>query len=362
MANKKLNNIDAIVIGGGFYGSVLALNLKKKYNKVVLVEKNTQLLQEASYNNQARIHNGYHYPRSFITALSSHQNYLKFSNDFKNAVYDNFDSYYAIAAHNSKVSSDQFISFCKKIQSPIKTAPSKIKELFNPVLVDNVFSVEEYVFNSAKLRQILEKKLHQADIEVLFNFEAVSVTAGKSSAILLNNSVGTTLKANRVFNCTYAGINNLLQNSNLPLLPLKFETTEMPLVSLPLPFKNLSITVMDGPFFSLMPFPDKKMHTIHHVRYTPHSNWTGITTQTKNPDSNFVYMLKDIQRYLPSLKKVVYNDSIFQTKTILTTNESNDGRPILLRNDYFLKNFHIILGGKIDNIYDVLKKLDAQGL
>ena len=55
---------DAVVIGGGFYGASIAIYLAKNrgLKKVVLVEKEKKLLTRASYNNQARVHNGYHYP------------------------------------------------------------------------------------------------------------------------------------------------------------------------------------------------------------------------------------------------------------------------------------------------------------
>jgi glycine/D-amino acid oxidase-like deaminating enzyme len=58
---------DAIVIGGGFYGCEIALELVRLgFEKVVLVEREPGLLRRASFVNQARIHNGYHYPRAYL--------------------------------------------------------------------------------------------------------------------------------------------------------------------------------------------------------------------------------------------------------------------------------------------------------
>ena len=64
---------DAIVIGGGFYGVVIAIYLARQrgLQRVTLVEREGALLTRASYNNQARVHNGYHYPRSILTAYRS---------------------------------------------------------------------------------------------------------------------------------------------------------------------------------------------------------------------------------------------------------------------------------------------------
>lgn len=62
--------MDAIIIGGGFYGAAIAIYLAKErgLKRIMLIEREPALLKRASYNNQARVHNGYHYPRSFTTA------------------------------------------------------------------------------------------------------------------------------------------------------------------------------------------------------------------------------------------------------------------------------------------------------
>src|SRR3989344_594594 len=138
--NKKY---DIVIIGGGVYGCSLALFLKKKNNSVLLVEAEDDLITKASYGNQARIHNGYHYPRSFLTAHRSHQNYLRFIKDFKPAVYNNFTQYYAIASNLSKTTALQFFKFCKQVGSPIRSAPDDIKKLFSSNFIDDVFAVDE---------------------------------------------------------------------------------------------------------------------------------------------------------------------------------------------------------------------------
>jgi hypothetical protein len=48
----------------------------------------------------------------------------------------------------------------------------------------------------------------------------------------------------------------------------------MALVEVPEPVRGLGITVMCGPFFSVMPFPPRGLHTLSHVRYTPHEAWS----------------------------------------------------------------------------------------
>jgi L-2-hydroxyglutarate oxidase LhgO len=77
---------DAIVIGGGFYGCSLALALASRFHRVAVLEQRPELMSRASYVNQARVHNGYHYPRSFLTALRSSVNFPRFVSDRKSVV------------------------------------------------------------------------------------------------------------------------------------------------------------------------------------------------------------------------------------------------------------------------------------
>ena len=143
----------------------------------------------------------------------------------------------------------------------------------------------------------------------------------------------------------------------------------MALMKVPPVLQDVGITVMDGPFFSIMPFPARGLHTVSHVRYTPHLHWTdepGTDPYQKldNYDraTRVDRMIRDIGRYLPSALDAKYVESLFEVKTILTKNEGDDGRPILFEKHDVLPGCYSILGGKIDNIYDVLEKLETENL
>jgi hypothetical protein len=70
-------------------------------------------------------------------------------------------------------------------------------------------------------------------------------------------------------------------------------------------------------------------------------------------------MVRDSARYIPAIREAKYVESLFEVKTVLVKNEGDDGRPILFERHPGLPNCFSILGGKIDNIYDVLERLDA---
>ncbi|BDB66385.1 hypothetical protein Hc94105_0577 [Helicobacter cinaedi] len=460
----KLDKYDCIIIGGGFFGAYIALQLKEKYNSILVLEQESDLLLHASLNNQARVHNGYHYPRSLSTAISSRRHFKTFCNEFKTAIKNDFAKYYAIANIGSKTSSTQFYRLFKQFDIFIESVPNHIKAMFNKKLVNDVFLTREYAFDAAILREILKERLESKNIEIATNTQAVCVRedrcglyveiqgysaciaisadskakesqadSGNAESMSLDSNTsnapaevswsdfsgfgakgeGSLLKANDralseqsaksaqetmretqklhaplILNCTYAGINHLLQNSHLPPLPLKFEMTEMALVNVPVSLQDISVTIMDGAFFSLMPYPSKDCYTLSHVRYTPHFAWRDFSLESKlkaynlqdsnnpptqatnpytilqvftqNATSNFPLMKADARRYMPILESLEYLDSLYEIKTLQIQNEIDDGRPIIFAKDYGLKGFCTIMGGKIDNIYEIAELLTME--
>ena len=357
---------EAIVVGGGFYGCCLALFLRHSHERVLVVEKEPDLLTRASYANQARVHQGYHYPRSFMTAVRSFANFPRFLAELRKCVDDSFEKVYAVARNQSNVNAAQFRKFCERLGMPIQIAPSWIRDLFEDSLIEEVFRVREVAFDAAKLREVMRRKLNEAQVPILYEACVRMIVPRNQDLIELRFEDGRRpLKAIKVFNCAYSQINMLLRNSGLPLLPLKHELTKLALVEIPDPLKRLGITIMDGPFFSLLPFPPRNLHTLSHVRYTPHESWTDADRrygphaylESIEPKPNYAFMIKDAQRYVPELRKARYVESMFEIKTVLLQNEADDGRPILFRKDYGMDNLFIIMGGKIDNVYDVLEAL-----
>ena len=71
-------------------------------------------------------------------------------------------------------------------------------------------------------------------------------------------------------------------------------------------------------------------------------------------------MLQDAQRYVPALKQAHLAGSMFEVKTVLPRNEVDDGRPILVERSDSANPVFSVMGGKVDNIYDVLDRLDAE--
>ncbi|WP_065257138.1 NAD(P)/FAD-dependent oxidoreductase [Pseudomonas bananamidigenes] len=369
------NMQDAVVIGGGFYGAAIAVYLARQrgMKQVTLIERESSLLSRASYNNQARVHNGYHYPRSFTTAYRSRINLPKFVHDWPEAVKQDFTKLYAIARRNSKVTANQFERFYREIGAKIELASPALRSLFEPRLIEEVFLVEEYAFDSTQLARWALRELHENGVSIRLNTQAVAIANSPNQSLNITlapeGKDREQISARYVFNCTYSGLNQFGGDFPGTRTALKQEITEMALMRMPPALSDLGITVMDGPFFSVMPFPARGLHTVSHVRYTPHLHWAD--DPNTNPyqkldgyqrDTRVDRMIRDIGRYLPSVLGSEYVDSLFEVKTILSKNEGDDGRPILFEKHDTLPGCYSILGGKIDNIYDVLEKLETENL
>jgi glycine/D-amino acid oxidase-like deaminating enzyme len=370
---SNTNSYDAVVIGAGFYGAAIAVYLAKQrgLRRVLLVERESGLMTRASYNNQARVHNGYHYPRSFTTAYRSRVNLPKFVNDWPQAVRRDFTKLYAVARRNSKVTSKQFERFCSQIGANIQPASPALHSLFEPRLIEEIYVVEEYAFDTTKLAGWAENELKASGVEVQYRAIVKKISKGAQFPLQLvvedNMGAQHLVNSNYVFNCTYSGLNQFSGDFNGVSVGLKQEITEMALMQMPPSLEGLGVTVMDGPFFSMMPFPARGLHTLSHVRYTPHLHWSdqpGVDPYQRlreYPRSTRVdKMVRDVGRYMPEVLKARHVDSLFEVKTVLVKNEGDDGRPILFEKHTNLPGCYSILGGKIDNIYDVLEMLEAE--
>ena len=359
---------NAIVIGGGFYACYLACELAMSGVEVDLYEREPELMARASYLNQARVHGGYHYPRHTPTALRSRVNYPRFVGEFSDCINKEFQHIYAIARHNSKVSSKQFHHFMTKIGSPLEKISKEHMKFFDPSTVEEAFYVEECAFDSMKLRATMTERLAHAEVNVYLGAAVEKITEEPRDQFSVTVNGGrSNKKYDLILNCTYADLLNL-HFAKRPSV-LEYEIAELALVELPPLLQKFGFTLMCGPFFSTLPYPSTPYHSFSHVRYTPHLRWTSVdrVDSTKvlaeyNKQTRFEYMIRDAQKYMPSLIGTRYVKSFFEVKTLLPQNASNDGRPIFFEMDRDQPNFVSILGGKIDNVYDISERIKEEFL
>jgi glycine/D-amino acid oxidase-like deaminating enzyme len=374
MASVSVKDCDALVIGGGVFGAWLALDLARRAQSVVLLDREAKLLQRASCNNQARVHNGYHYPRSILTGLRSRVDSARFRAEFADCVDASFTMLYAVPRRGSNVTPAQFKRFCQRIGAPLMPAKKEHARWFDAGLVAEVWEAQEWAFDAARLARRLTRALEERRIDVRTSCEALCVgrSADGTARLRVDASSRTSgeplaFGATHVFNCTYAGLNGLMRRSGLPLVPLKVEIAELALVEVPQELLHVGVTVMCGPFFSFMPFPSLGVHTLSHVRYTPHHAWQDGTSDVDSQTlfdraprrTHFASMQMDARRYMPIVERFVQTGSLWELKALLPQSESDDSRPILFKRDAGVPGLTCVLGGKIDNVYDMERELDA---
>jgi len=333
-----MNTYDVIVVGAGFYGCKIAIELKKLgVKRVLLIEQRGSIMppDSASYVNQARIHMGYHYPRHKRTAERSFENYTRFLVEHRDAVWPYMEKYYAIA-QGSLTKAHEYVAFMDKLGLPYEVkAAYTAPRLFNEKKIEAVFKVPEQVLDLAMLRSVVQAELAIAGVEVRLN-TVVDDFEELAEGVTVWNDLGDSWYAKRVFVCTYANMEGTTKN------PIKGENCKVVLFKAPpeIGVRHYGITIMDGDFMSVMPAPAEKCYMLTDVKLTP------IMGDEKE-------MLKRATEYIPCMVDADYRESLVVRKAVLRQNELDDGRPILYEHSSTGRIIRV-LGGKLDNIYDAI--------
>ena len=363
---------DYIIIGAGIYGLYAAKLLVKNKLKIAVIEDDSESFQRASYINQARVHNGYHYPRSYSTALKTAEYFNRFVKDFNFAINSKFKQIYAISKKFSFTTGNQFQEFCSKVNIPcIEVNP---KEYFNTTMVDKVFETTEYAFDPLKIRDyFIEEFKTFRNINVFYNSKLIDVES-KNGQYLLKLKNGDIFITPAVLNATYASINQIIDIFHFEMFEIKYEIAEIILCNVTDNIKNVGITVMDGPFFSLMPFGFSNLHSLTSVTFTPHLtsynrlphfncqkiNQLCLPSSLENcnlcparPKTAWPYMHQLAKKYLIPSIQVNYKKSLFSIKPILMASELDDSRPTIIKKFSENPTFISVLSGKINTIFDL---------
>mgnify|MGYP000553251533 CR=1 FL=1 len=91
--------MDKLIIGAGLYGLYAALYCGKRGQQVEVLEIEQAPFTRATYINQARVHMGYHYPRSLSTAMKSAGYFKRFVEDYSFCIHTKFEQIYATSSH-----------------------------------------------------------------------------------------------------------------------------------------------------------------------------------------------------------------------------------------------------------------------
>jgi 2-polyprenyl-6-methoxyphenol hydroxylase-like FAD-dependent oxidoreductase len=362
-----------VVIGAGLFGCYAALVLAERGHQVLLVDQESEPLFRASFVNQARLHTGLHYPRSLLTAREALQYYHRFREAFEPAVRD-FTQIYAVAAHNSKVSGGEFAAFIERLGQPVQEVDAD--RWFRAGSVQRAFEVEEPAFDAAILRQILHQRLTEhpgIDLRL-----GTPVVGGRVSDGEVGVELGTgeVLHTEGVVIAAYAGTNAVRRAFGLSTLPIAFELAEVLLGRVSPALEGMGFTVMDGPFWSLMPFGRTGQVSLTSVGLTPLQRATEqpvFTCQDRRPDctplqlqdctscpvrppSSADHQVRQMGLFLKNADAFSPVGSLLTVKAILTSTEVDDARPTMVSKEPDA-DVWTVLSGKVSTLFDLDRSL-----
>lgn len=365
---------DKIIIGAGLYGLYAALFCSRRGGgRVLVLECDASAFGRATYINQARIHHGYHYPRSMSTALKSAGYFERFHQEFDFCVNKEFEKVYATSRQYSWSDGKQFQEFCRAAGIPCEELHPE--RFFKPGMCDGAFLTKEFTYDAMILKDYyLEQLAAFPAAEIRYGVRIAAITK-ETDSYIIRTEEGKEFKTEFVLNASYAGINQILAMAGYEKFAIKYELCEIILCEVNEKLAGYGFTVMDGPFFSIMPFGKTGLHSLTSVTFTPHATsyeelpefgcqaQSGGYCSTERlgncdhcpakPDTAFSYMANLAGKYLKEEYGFQYKKSLFSMKPILMTSEIDDSRPTVIREFSKAPTFISVLSGKINTVYDL---------
>lgn len=365
---------DKVIIGAGLYGLYAALFCCRQGQKVIVLECDAAPFQRATYINQARVHQGYHYPRSISTAMKSAGYFTRFNKDYDFCINREFDQIYATSCRYSWSDGKQFKDFCRAADIPCEELHPG--NYFKDGMCDGVFRTREYTYDARILRDyFLEKLLEfRNGVRIEYGIRITGIDQA-GEAYIIKTGDGRAYKSGYVLNAAYAGMNQILALAGFEKFGIKYELCEIILCDVNEKLKRTGFTVMDGPFFSIMPFGKTGYHSLTSVTFTPHmtsyedlpvflcqEKSNGFCSEAylgncndcpAKPETAFAYMSGLARKYMRGDYEFYYKKSLYSMKPVLKSSEIDDSRPTVIRKYSENPTFVGVLSGKINTVYDL---------
>lgn len=363
---------DKIIIGAGIYGLYAALHCGKKGEHILVLECDDAPFRRATYINQARVHMGYHYPRSLSTAVKSAGYFERFVKDYSFCIHQEFEQIYATSSRFSWTDAAQFVKFCRDARIPCEEINPKT--YFKEGLCDGAFKTREYTYDAMLLKDYFMEELKEFP-NVILKFNSHIESIEKTSSEYCVQESGKEYMTPYLLNTTYASTNEIINMLGYEKFKIKYELCEIILCNVDKRLERTGLTVMDGPFFSIMPFGKTGYHSLTSVTFTPHTTSydplphfpcqersQGYCKPEKlgncnncpaKPASAFPYMSNLARKYMKDEYDFSYVSSLYSMKPILMNSEIDDSRPTVIRKFTQDPTFVSVLSGKINTVYDL---------
>lgn len=336
------------VIGAGWFGCHIAKKLLEEGYKVQLFEKENSIFKSASGNNQNRLHQGFHYPRSKKTIQISKEGFEIFKKEYKFLTKKNKNNIYSISnSTKSKVNFDKYCKILNKFNLKFKKLDENNEIIKNFTNLEGSIECEEKLILISKAIKYFKSKL-KLNIKYNYNVKEINKDQNKFK---INNQI-----FDYVINCTgYSLTKNKIKN-------LKYEYCVIFLYKKKNYKKNFSITIMDGPFFTLYRWSEINefgLYSVKNSRLLSGVNLTKIKSKIKIKNNKHflrkhrLMVEKNFKKYYPNFQKeFIFKKYLLSQRTIIE-NKSDSRFCKVIENNKFIDVFP----GKIDHIFYAYKKV-----
>ena len=350
------------VIGGGLFGCTAAIYADRAGHEVHLFERRSDIMQCATAVNQFRLHRGYHYPRSPETGRECRAGNTSFWREYHDAVITPQHrkaggQFYAIAREGSKVSGEEFRTFCLEQNLPFRPQPTP--PWLNADEIEVVLKVLESSVDYDKLVFIVKGKIDRSDI-----------------TLHCDSTWPDTDAFDRVIIATYSGINEVAKMVGCRTTNFQYEVCEKPVMILPDMYRDISLVVMDGEFCSVDPYGRTGMHLLGHVKHAIHSRNTGDSPNIPEwvkpylnagvvsaPFKNRFWKMVDAgATFMPVLREAQHIGSLFTVRAVLPNVDATDERPTLVErlDERVVRIFSGKLGTAVDAAQEAVYMMKHQ--
>lgn len=313
------------IIGGGWVGCHLALNLKNDHD-VVLFDKNDELFTETSYKNQNRLHYGFHYSRNDKTREMCKNTFDLFLNEYGDFTETIEKNYYCVPNKKSILDFNTY----KKIFNDFN-----FKNVdFNILNIEGCINTNEKYINFYKIKKFFNENLKENFINENITYNKLNKLSEKYDLIInsTNNFLKDKTNKDFYYELTLSLLYNKIKNNDFD-----------------------SLTLVDGDFFSIYPYYNKS-YTITDVEYTP-----LLKTKSQKKINKFINKIDDkfikekinlfenkIFNYIPNFHDYFKYDNYFLSiKTKVNNNNTDERYPVINKN----KNIVNCFTGKIQGIF-----------
>ena len=334
ITNITKNNLMKIaIIGGGWVGCHLAYKLKGNHN-VTLFDKNNLLFTETSYNNQNRLHLGFHYARNNKTRQMCKNTFNQFMCDYGFLTKEVPNNLYCVPNTKSVIDYVTYLQIFRE---------------FDKELSDIKFEDVEGCVNTNE-RHIDFDKAHK-----FFNHELKNITTN------INIDKKELGRISKEYDLVINATNNHIKHSTCKN---SFYELTISLLYKKIKHTNFdALTMVDGEFFSIYPYKDD-IYTLTDVEHTPIKKFSSVRKlknyiKTINQDlvnKKMILMEKKVKHYLPDfLLHYEYSGYFLSTKSKIVST-SDERYPVISKDGNVINCFT----GKIQGIYIIEKHIQNE--